>query len=77
MKISSQKTRCLLEIGIALVIAVGTPFLTHVGIEYFGNSVADQFVTSTQTPDGTSTSRQPISIPEYAGNPSEIGRAHV
>lgn len=70
MKISSQKTRRLLEIGIALAIAVGTPFLTHVGIEYFGNSVADQFVTSTQTLDGTSTLRQPISIPEYTGNPS-------
>lgn len=72
MKISSQKTRRLLEIGIALAIAVGTPFLTHVGIEYFGNSVADQFVTSTQTLDGTSTSRQPISIPEYTGNPSVV-----
>lgn len=70
MKIFSQKTRRLLEIGIALAIAVGTPLLTHVGIEYFSNSVADQFVTSTQTPDGTSTSRQPISIPEYTGNPS-------
>jgi len=70
MKISSQKTRRLLEIGIALAIAVGTPFLTHVGIEYFGNSVADQFVTSTQTPDGTSTSSQPISIPEYTGTAS-------
>lgn len=70
MKISSQKTRRLLEIGIALAIAVGTPFLTHVGIEYFGNSVTNQFVTSTQTPEGTSTSSQPISIPEYTGNPS-------
>ena len=30
MKISSQKTGRLLEIGIALTIAVGTPFLTHV-----------------------------------------------
>ena len=72
MKISSQKTRRLLEIGIALAIAVGTPFLTHVGIEYFGNSVTDRFVTSTQTLDGTSTSRQPISIPEYTGNPSVV-----
>lgn len=72
MKISSQKTRRLLEIGIALAIAVGTPFLTHVGIEYFGNSVTDQFVTSTQTLDGTSTSRQPISILEYTGNPSVV-----
>lgn len=27
-------------------------------------------MTSTQTPDGTSTSSQPISIPEYTGNPS-------
>lgn len=72
MKISSQKTRRLLEIGIALAIAVGTPFLTHVGIEYFGNSVTDQFVTSTQTLDGTSTSRQHISIPEYTGNPSVV-----
>lgn len=70
MKIFSQKTRRLLEISIALAIAVGTPLLTHAGIEYFGNSVADQFVTSTQTPDGTSTSCQPISIPEYTGNPS-------
>ena len=67
MKIFSQKTRRLLEIGIALAIAIGTPLLTHAGIEYFGNSVADQFVTSTQTPDGTSTSCQPISIPEYTG----------
>lgn len=67
MKISSQKTGRLLEIGIALAIAVGTPFLTHVSIEYFSNSVADQFVTSTQTPDGASTSSHPISIPEYTG----------
>lgn len=70
MKISSQKTRRLLELGIALVIAVGTPYLTHVGLDYFGDSTADQFVTSTQAPDGTSTSSQPISIPDYTGNPS-------
>lgn len=70
MKISSQKTRRLLELGIALVIAVGAPFLTHAGLEYFGDTAANQFVTSSQTPDGTSTSSQPISIPEYSGNPS-------
>lgn len=70
MKISSQKTRRLLELGIALAIAAGAPLLTHVGLEYFGDSAADHFVTSSQTPDGTSTSSQPISIPEYAGNPS-------
>ena len=70
MKISSQKTRRLLELGIALAITVGAPFLTHVGLEYFGDSAANQFVTSSQTPDGTSTSSQPISIPEYSGNPS-------
>lgn len=70
MKISSRKTKRLLELGIALAIAVGAPLLTHVGLEYFGGSAADQFVTSTQTPDGTSTSSQPISIPEYTGNPS-------
>lgn len=70
MKFSSQKTRRLLELGVALVIAIGAPFLTHVGLECFGNSTADQFVTSTQAPDGTSTSSQPISIPDYTGNPS-------
>lgn len=70
MKISSQKTKRLLELGIALAIAVGTPFLIHGAIGFFGNSDANQFVTSTQTADGTSTSRQPISIPEYTGNPS-------
>lgn len=72
MKISSRKTRRLLEIGIALAIAGGTPLLTHAGIQYFSDSVANQFVTSTQTPDGTSTSSQPISIPDYTGNPSVV-----
>lgn len=70
MKISSKKVRCLLELGIALAVAIGTPLLAHVGLEYFGASTADQFVTSTQTPGGTSTSSQPISIPDYTGNPS-------
>lgn len=70
MKISSQKTRRLLELGVALAIAVVTPFLTHGVIDSLGNSDTGQFVTSTQTPDGTSTSSQPISIPEYVGNPS-------
>lgn len=68
MIISSRKARRLLELGVALAVAVGAPFLTHVAVEYFGDSTADQFVTSTQTPDGTSTSSQPISIPEYSGN---------
>lgn len=72
MKISSRKTRRLLELGIAFAVAVGAPFLTHVGLKYFGDSTADQFVTSTQTSDGTSTSSQPISIPDYTGNPSVV-----
>lgn len=70
MKISSQKTKRLLELGITLVIATGAPILMHIGFECFGDSTADQFVTSTQTPDGTSNSSQPISIPDYTGNPS-------
>lgn len=69
MKISSQKTRRLLELGIALVFAVGTSFLAQ-GAGFFGVSAANQFVTAPQTSDGTSTAGQPISIPEYTGNPS-------
>lgn len=70
MKISKTQTRRLLELAVALVIALGTPFLAHGGIGLFGAPAADQFVTSSQTPDGTSTSNQPISIPDYTGNPS-------
>lgn len=70
MKISNTKARRLLEFGIALVFAVGTSVLAQGSIGIPGASTADQFVTSSQTPDGTSTSSQPISIPEYTGNPS-------
>lgn len=70
MKISNTKARRLLEFGIALVFAVGTSVLAQGSIGIPGASTADQFVMSSQTPDGTSTSSQPISIPEYTGNPS-------
>ena len=69
MKISNSKVRRLLEFGIALVFAVGTSFLAQ-GAGFFGVSTANQFVTAPQTSDGTSTAGQPISIPEYTGNPS-------
>lgn len=69
MKISNSKVRRLLEFGIALVFAVGTSFLAQ-GAGFFGVSTANQFVTALQTSDGTSTAGQPISIPEYAGDPS-------
>lgn len=69
MKIFNSKVRRLLEFGIALVFAVGTSFLAQ-GAGFFGVSTANQFVTALQTSDGTSTAGQPISIPEYAGDPS-------
>lgn len=69
MKISNAKVRRLLEFGIALAFAVGTSFLAQ-GAGFFGVFTANQFVTSSQTPNGTSTSNNPISIPEYTGNPS-------
>ena len=71
MKISNAKVRQLLEFGIALFFAVGTSFLAQ-GAGFFGVSAANQFVTSSQTPDGTSTSKSPLSIPEYNGNPSVV-----
>lgn len=71
MKISNAKVRQLLEFGIALFFAVGTSFLAQ-GAGFFGVSAANQFVTSSQTPDGTSTSKGPLSIPEYNGNPSVV-----
>lgn len=64
MKISSQKTKRLLELGIALAIAVGTPFLTHGAVEFLGTRGADQFVTAAQHEN------ENVSIPEYTGNPS-------
>lgn len=64
MKISSQKTKRLLELGIALAIAVGTPFLTHGAVEFLGSHGADQFVTAEQHEN------ESVSIPEYTGNPS-------
>ena len=70
MKLSKPKARRLLKLGIALALAAGASFLAPTGIDISDGSDADQFVMSTQTPDGTSTSSQPISIPEYAGNPS-------
>lgn len=69
VKISNAKVRRLLEFGIALAFAVGTSFLAQ-GAGFFGVFTANQFVTSSQTPNGTSTSNNPISIPEYTGNPS-------
>lgn len=69
VKISNSKVRLLLEFGIALVFAVGTSFLAQ-GAGFFGVSTANQFVTAPQTSDGTSTAGEPISIPEYTGNPS-------
>ena len=71
VKISNAKVRRLLEFGIALVFAVGTSFLAR-GAGFFGVSTANQFVTAPQTSDGTSTAGQPISIPEYNGNPSVV-----
>lgn len=70
MKISNPKARRLLELGIALALAVVAPFLAHSGIDFFGSSAADQFVTSSQTFDVTPTSSQSMSIPEYTGDPS-------
>ena len=70
MKISKTQAKRLLQLGIALAIALGTPFLVHGVIDLFGTPAAGQFVTSSQTPDGTSTSNHPISIPGFTGNPS-------
>lgn len=70
MMAPKQWAKCLQKLVIALCIVIPASFVTHCGIALVFNPNSSQFVTSTQTPDGTSTSGQLISIPEYAGNPS-------
>lgn len=67
MMTPKRQARWLQKLGIALFIVISASFVTHCGIELVFNPNLNQFVTSTQTPDGTSTSCQPISIPEYTG----------
>lgn len=70
MKLSKPKARRLLKLGIALALAAGASFLAPTGIDISDGSDANQFVTSSQTPDESPSSSQSVSIPEYSGNPS-------
>lgn len=70
MMAPKRQAKWLQKLVIALCIVIPASFITHCGIALVFNPNLNQFVTSTQTPDGTSTSSQPISIPEYTGNPS-------
>lgn len=70
MMVPKRQAKFLQKLVIALCIVIPASFVTHCGIALVFNPNLNQFVTSTQTPDGTSTSSQPISIPEYTGNPS-------
>lgn len=72
MMAPKRQAKFLQKLVIALCIVIPASFVTHCGIALVFNPNLNQFVTSTQTPDGTSTSSQPISIPEYTGNPSVV-----